>query len=118
VLARGVAEGCTRTTTPGGQGDKGQIRIWRVSRDRSPLQMRWCVPLNRRQVFEAVTTAIAERCAITIIYERGLQRSKRRKITPRLMLEVNGIAYVVAHCHLDGFDKTFRLDRILECWLA
>lgn len=37
--------------------------------------------------FEALTSAIAERCAITIIYERGLQRAKPRRITPRLLLE-------------------------------
>jgi hypothetical protein len=36
---------------------------------------------------EALTTAITERCAISIIYERGLQRAKPRKITPRLVLE-------------------------------
>ena len=39
-------------------------------------------------------------------------------MTPRVLLEVNGVTYVVAHCHLDGYKKTLRLDRIRECWLA
>jgi DNA polymerase-3 subunit epsilon len=67
--------------------------------------------------FEALTTAIAERCAITIIYDRGSQRLGPRKITPRLVLEVNGVVYVIAHCHLSDAERTFRLDRIRECWL-
>jgi DNA polymerase III epsilon subunit family exonuclease len=67
--------------------------------------------------FEALAVAITQRCPTTIIYERGSQRPEPRKITPRVVLEVNGVAYVVAHCHLDGFEKTFRLDRIRGCWL-
>lgn len=38
-------------------------------------------------------------------------------MTPRLVLEVNGVAYVVAHCHRQEVEKTFRLDRIHECCL-
>jgi DNA polymerase III epsilon subunit-like protein len=68
--------------------------------------------------FEVLTTAITERCAITIIYESGWQRSGPRKITPRLVLEVNGVAYLIAHCHLSHAERTFRLDRIRACWLA
>jgi predicted DNA-binding transcriptional regulator YafY len=65
--------------------------------------------------FEALSTAIAEQCAITIAYDRGSQRPKPRIITPRLVPEFNGVAYVVAHCHHSGIEKTFRLDRIREC---
>jgi predicted DNA-binding transcriptional regulator YafY len=64
--------------------------------------------------FEALTTAIAEQCALTIVYERGSHRPGLRKIMPRVVLEVNGVLYVVAHSHLDGVEKTFRLDRIRE----
>jgi DNA polymerase III epsilon subunit-like protein len=46
--------------------------------------------------FEELTTAITERCPITIVYDRGSQRLGPRKITPRLMLEVHGVTYVVA----------------------
>jgi DNA polymerase III subunit epsilon len=67
--------------------------------------------------FEALTTALSERCAITIVYEHGWQRPQPRMITPRLVLEVQGVAYVIAHCHLSGAERTFRLDRIRECWV-
>jgi predicted DNA-binding transcriptional regulator YafY len=68
--------------------------------------------------FEALSTAIAEQCAITVVYDRGTQRPHPRMITPRLVLEVHGVAYVIAHCHLSHAERTFRLDRIRECWLA
>jgi DNA polymerase III epsilon subunit family exonuclease len=67
--------------------------------------------------FEALSPAIAERCMITIIYEHGWQRPQARMITPRLVLEVHGVASVIAHCHLSDVERTFRLDRIQECWL-
>jgi DNA polymerase III subunit epsilon len=67
--------------------------------------------------FEVLTTAIAERCAITIVYEGGWQRPRPRKITPRLVMEVQGGVYALAYCHQEGFEKTFRPDRIRECWL-
>jgi DNA polymerase-3 subunit epsilon len=67
--------------------------------------------------FEALATAITEQCAITMVYESGWERPQRRMITPRLMLEVHGVAYVIAHCHLSHAERTFRLDRIRECWL-
>jgi predicted DNA-binding transcriptional regulator YafY len=31
--------------------------------------------------------------------------------------EVQGVAYVLARCHLSNAERTFRLDRIRECWL-
>jgi DNA polymerase III epsilon subunit-like protein len=68
--------------------------------------------------FEVLMTAIAERCAMTIVYEHGWQRPTPRLITPRLVLEVHGVAYVIAHCHVSEAERTFRLDRIRECWLA
>jgi len=67
--------------------------------------------------FEALTTALSERCAITIVYAHGRQRPGPRTITPRLVLEVHGVAYVIAHCHRSDAERTFRLDRIRECWL-
>jgi predicted DNA-binding transcriptional regulator YafY len=62
--------------------------------------------------------AMTERHAITIVYEQGWQRPTPRMITPRLVLKVHGVAYVIAHCHLNDAERTFRLDRIRECWLA
>jgi DNA polymerase III epsilon subunit len=68
--------------------------------------------------FEALATAMAERCAITMVYEHQWQRPQPRTITPRLVLEIHGVAYVIAHCHLSDAERTFRLDRIRACWLA
>jgi DNA polymerase-3 subunit epsilon len=67
---------------------------------------------------EALTTALSERCAITIVYAHRWQRPQPRMITPHLVLEVHGVAYVIAHCHLSDAERTFRLDRIRACWLA
>ena len=67
--------------------------------------------------FEALSPAIAEQCAITIIYNRGSPRPGARTITPPLMLEVHGAAYVIAHGHRSAAERTFRLDHIRECWL-
>jgi predicted DNA-binding transcriptional regulator YafY len=68
--------------------------------------------------FEVLTTAISDQYAITIIYESGWPRPTPRMITPRLVLDVHGVAYVIAYCHLCHAERTFRLDRIRECWLA
>jgi DNA polymerase III epsilon subunit family exonuclease len=67
--------------------------------------------------FEALAMAMTERCAIMIVYEHGWQQPTPRMITPRLVLEVQGVAYLIAHCHLSDAERTFRLDRIWECWL-
>jgi len=75
-------------------------------------------PINPPSGFEALAMAMAKPCAITIVYEPGWQRPTPRMITPRLVLEVHGVVYVIAHCHLSNAEKTFRLDRIRECWLA
>jgi predicted DNA-binding transcriptional regulator YafY len=68
--------------------------------------------------FEVLTTAIAERCAIAIVYEQGWQRPQPRMITPYMVLEIHGVAYVITYCHMSDAERTFWLDRIRECWLA
>jgi predicted DNA-binding transcriptional regulator YafY len=60
---------------------------------------------------------MAEQCAITIVYKHGWQRPTPRMITPRLVLQVHEVTYVIAHCHVSDAERTFRLDRIRECWL-
>jgi predicted DNA-binding transcriptional regulator YafY len=67
--------------------------------------------------FEALSTAITERCMITIIYEHGWQRPKPRVITPRLVVEVHGVADVIAPCPRHDAERTVRRDRIRECGL-
>jgi hypothetical protein len=54
---------------------------------------------------EVLTTAMTGRCAITIMYERGLQRPTPRQIMPRLVMEVYGASYVIVHCHQDGLTE-------------
>jgi DNA polymerase III subunit epsilon len=68
--------------------------------------------------FELLATAIAERSTITIIYNSGWRRPIPRIIMPRLVLEVHGVAYVIAHCHVSHAERTYRLDRIRGCWLV
>ncbi|MGH8068484.1 MAG: helix-turn-helix transcriptional regulator [Candidatus Entotheonellia bacterium] len=41
-----------------------------------------------------------------------MRQSGPQKITPRLVLEVQGVAHVVAFCHQSGMEKPFRLDRM------
>jgi DNA polymerase III epsilon subunit family exonuclease len=67
--------------------------------------------------FEALSLAMTERCAIMIVYEHGWHRPQARLITPRLVLEVRGVTYVIVHCHVSDAERTFRLDRIREWWL-
>jgi predicted DNA-binding transcriptional regulator YafY len=38
-------------------------------------------------------------------------------MTPHLVLQVHGVAYVIVHGHQSHAERTFRLDRIRECWL-
>jgi DNA polymerase-3 subunit epsilon len=66
---------------------------------------------------EPLTAALIRKCAMMIVYEHGAQGAVVRKITPRFVLQAHGLGYVIAYCHLDGFEKTFRLDRIQRCWL-
>jgi DNA polymerase III epsilon subunit family exonuclease len=75
------------------------------------------VPAPLPTGFEPLATALFESRALTISYALVGRGAEVRKITPRLLLQANGLAYVIAHCHRDGFEKTFRLDRILRCWL-
>ena len=67
--------------------------------------------------FEALSTAITTRCAITSVYEHGGQRPQPRMITPRLALEVHRVAYVIAHiAHHDlGFSRSALRQQALIC---
>jgi len=51
---------------------------------------------------------------VLLIYEGGTQGLVERSITPRALLQSGGRAYPTAHCHMDGIEKTYRLDRIRE----
>jgi DNA polymerase III epsilon subunit family exonuclease len=58
--------------------------------------------------------AIAGNQRITIVYDGGTKGQQRRPITPRKIILTRGVSYVVAYCHLDAMEKTYRLDRIRE----
>jgi hypothetical protein len=53
-----------------------------------------------------------------MVYVGGVQPREPRKIMPRVVLEVQGLAYVGADCYHNGCEKTCRLDRMQRCWLA
>ncbi len=64
---------------------------------------------------EVLWQAMAEGFRIAIEYAGGSTRGAKRNITPKQIVEMNGQVYASAYCHTDGFDKTFRLDRIGAC---
>ena len=59
--------------------------------------------------------AIASGRTVCIAYDGGTRGISPRSITPRRLLQKGGVAYVVAYCHLDSLEKSFRLDRIRHC---
>ncbi len=45
-------------------------------------------------------------------YAGGTRGTIPRDVTPRGFVQRGGVAYLVAFCHLDSFEKSFRLDRV------
>jgi DNA polymerase III epsilon subunit family exonuclease len=68
--------------------------------------------------WEALDRAIACGATVRIEYEGGTRGSSSRPITPLRFLQKGGETYVVAFCHLDSLEKSFRLDRIRVCTSA
>jgi DNA polymerase III epsilon subunit family exonuclease len=58
--------------------------------------------------------AIAGSRRVKIEYSGGSRGVQPREISPRRFSHRGGITYVVAFCHLDGFEKSFRLDRVVR----
>jgi len=56
--------------------------------------------------------AAASGIMVRIEYDGGTRGSTPRSITPRRFIQRGGATYLVAFCHLDCFEKSFRLDRI------
>jgi DNA polymerase-3 subunit epsilon len=67
-----------------------------------------CVPRG----WEPLQRAAALGCAVQIEYEGGTRGSEPRLVTPRNLVQRGGYNYLVAFCHLDSMEKSFRLDRI------
>ncbi len=67
---------------------------------------------------QSLALAIERRQRITIVYDGGTKGPQQRPITPRRIVQTQGVSYLVAFCHLDAMEKTYRLDRIRELSLA
>jgi DNA polymerase III subunit epsilon len=62
--------------------------------------------------WEPLKNAAARGNMVQIEYDGGTRGSAPRSITPRRFVQRGGASYLVAFCHLDFFEKSFRLDRI------
>jgi DNA polymerase III subunit epsilon len=62
--------------------------------------------------WEVLVDAIARGLRVRIEYQGGTRGAALRDITPRRFAHRGGAVYLVAFCHLDAFEKSFRLDRV------
>jgi DNA polymerase-3 subunit epsilon len=62
--------------------------------------------------WEPLMKAAARSIMVRIEYDGGTRGPTPRSITPRRFVQRGGATYLVAFCHLDFFEKSFRLDRI------
>jgi DNA polymerase III epsilon subunit family exonuclease len=67
--------------------------------------------------FEEIGKAIEEGRVIKMEYSGGTKGKKVRAITPLGLLGKKGILYLSAFCHVDKYEKSFRLDRIERFWI-
>jgi hypothetical protein len=65
--------------------------------------------------WDTLEQAIALGWTVRIEYDGGTRGASPRSITPRRFLQRGGVSYIVAYCHLDAIEKSFRLDRIRSC---
>ncbi len=65
--------------------------------------------------WEMLDQAIASGRSVRITYDGGTRGISPRSITPLRFQQKGGVAYLVACCHLDSLEKSFRLDRIRQC---
>jgi DNA polymerase III subunit epsilon len=59
-----------------------------------------------------LTEAIARGHRVRMEYAGGTRGAAPRVISPRRIVHRGGVAYVIAFCHLDAYEKSFRLDRV------
>ncbi len=62
--------------------------------------------------WEELERAVERGCDVQIEYEGGTRGPAPRSITPRRFESRGGATYLVALCHLDSLEKSFRVDRI------
>ena len=63
--------------------------------------------------WEALEQAVARRVVLRIEYEGGTRGNAPRSVSPRRLESRGGSMFLVAYCHLDSLEKSFRVDRIL-----
>jgi DNA polymerase III subunit epsilon len=66
----------------------------------------------RPEGWDGVLQAAARGTMIRIEYDGGTRGSTPRSITPRRFVQRGGANYLIAFCHIDSLEKSFRLDRI------
>jgi DNA polymerase III epsilon subunit family exonuclease len=64
--------------------------------------------------WDLLACAMSAGLRVRIEYAGGTHGSALREITPRRFVHKGGAAYLVAFCHLDDLEKSFRLDRVLR----
>jgi len=57
---------------------------------------------------------IKVRRSVSIVYNGGTKGRNIRQITPRNLMQNRGSLFLVAYCHIDRIEKSFRLDRIVD----
>ena len=63
--------------------------------------------------WEQLEQVVARGSVVRIEYEGGSRGTALRSVTPRRLESRGGSAFLVAYCHLDSIEKSFRVDRIL-----
>jgi DNA polymerase III epsilon subunit family exonuclease len=67
--------------------------------------------------FEEICKAIEEGIKVKMNYSGGTKGKKVRTVTPLGLMGKNGVLYLSAFCHIDQYEKSFRLDRIEKFWI-
>ena len=75
-------------------------------------------PLPPPRGWESLAEAILGERRVRMEYAGGTRGCALREITPRRFVHKGGIAYVVAFCHVDNLEKSFRLDRVVRYEVA
>lgn len=64
--------------------------------------------------WDGLTDAILRGARVRMEYDGGSRGRGPREVTPRAFVHRGGVAYLIAFCHADAFEKTFRLDRVVR----
>jgi DNA polymerase-3 subunit epsilon len=59
-----------------------------------------------------LSEAIERGLLVRMEYAGGTWGGAPREVTPQAFVHRGGVAYLIAFCHLDAFEKSFRLDRV------